>query len=293
MHADEVAVDPVLAQRLVTVQFPHWADRRISRLDASGTGNTIYRLGEDLLLRLPRIERAAVALAKERTWLPRLATALPLAIPTPVGLGEPGEGYPYPWAVYRWLDGDLVDADRLDLSEAADDLGRFVSALRRVDATDGPAANRGRPLRSRDRETRAAIEALDGTIDADLAWAAWQAALAVPRWQGRPVWIHGDLHSANLLARDGRVRAVIDFGSAGVGDPACDMMVAWTLLTAQTRPIFRARVQVDDATWARGRGWALTFGIVAMPYYQTSNPQLARIAARAVDEVLTDYRSGS
>jgi aminoglycoside phosphotransferase (APT) family kinase protein len=293
MHADEIAAAPALAQRLVAAQFPHWADRRISRLDASGTGNTIYRLGDDMLLRLPRIERAAVALEKERTWLPRLATALPLSIPTPLGLGEPGEGYPYPWAVYRWLDGDVVDAGRLDLHSAADDLGGFVSALRQVDAARGPAASRGRPLRSRDRETRAAIEALRGTIDSDLAWTAWQEALATPLWHGRPVWIHGDLHAANLLARDGRLRAVIDFGSCGVGDPACDMMVAWTLLTEQTRPIFRERVQVDDPTWARGRGWALTFGIVAIPYYQTTNPQLTAVSRRAVDEALADYRRGS
>ena len=268
---------------------------RSSRSDSAGTDNAIYRLGDDMAVRLPRIHWATGQVEKEHEWLPRLAPLLPLAIPVPLAKGMPGEGYPWHWSVYRWLEGENATIERIaDPRQAATDLAQFIAALQRIDPTGGPPPGahnsfRGVPLAMRDAPTRAAIAALRGTLDTDAVTAAWEAALRAPAWRGPPVWIHGDLQSGNLLAQRGRLSAVIDFGCLGVGDPACDLMVAWTLFSAETRDVFRAALPVDDATWARGRGWALSVGLIALPYYQNTNPVLAGIARRAIDEVLADH----
>jgi aminoglycoside phosphotransferase (APT) family kinase protein len=294
MHADEIATDAALVRRLLAEQFPAWVSLRIARVESSGTDNAIYRLGDELAVRLPRIASAVAQVAKELRWLPRLAPQLPLAIPVPLAKGSPAEGYPWDWSVCRWLDGDNATIERFgDPHQAAKDLANFVVALKRIDTADGPLAGahnfgRGVPLAERDTATRAAIVALGGTIDMAAATAAWEAALAAPAWDGPPVWIHGDLHSGNLLAADGRLSAVIDFGGLGVGDPACDLMVAWNLFSADTRESFRGAIAVDHPTWARGRGWALSFGLIALPYYRDRNPALAKIARHAIDEALGD-----
>lgn len=294
MHHDEVEIGDALVARLLAAQFPSWAGLSLERHASAGTDNAIYRLGGDLAVRLPRIHWATGQVDKEHRWLPALAPFLPLAIPTPVARGEPGEGYPWRWAVHRWLEGENATPERLaDPRQAAADLARFVAALQRIEATDGPPpgphnASRGVPLASRDRQTRAAIAALDGLLDTGAATAAWEAALRAPAWQGPPVWLHGDLQSGNLLAQQGRLSAVIDFGCLGVGDPACDVMAAWTFFSAEARDVFRAGLPVDEATWARGRGWALSFGLIALPYYRDTNPGLAGIARHAIDEVLAD-----
>lgn len=290
MHANEADIDVALVKRLLELQFPQWAGLSIEPVKSAGTDNAIYRLGNDMAVRLPRIEEAAVHVDKEYQWLPQLASHLPLAIPVPLAKGEPAEGYPWAWSIYRWLDGETATVDCImDLRQTAIDLGKFVTALHAVDASRGPISSRGLPLISRDEETRAAINALVGIYDTDAITEIWDAALAEAPWQGSPVWIHGDFHESNLLVQQGKLTAVIDFGIAGVGDPACDMMVAWTLLSEETRNLFREMVQVDDATWARGRGWALSFGVVALPYYEKTNPVLARSAGRTIDEVLADY----
>jgi aminoglycoside phosphotransferase (APT) family kinase protein len=292
MHADEFETDATLVQRLLAAQFPAWASLRIARVESSGTDNAIYRLGDEMAVRLPRIPSAALQVSKEIAWLPRLAPRLPLAIPVPLARGSPGEGYPWDWSICRWLEGDNATIDRLaDPHTAARDLARFVVALRGIDASGGPLAGahnfgRGVPLAERDVPTRAAIDALRGTIDTVAATRAWEAALMASAWSDAPTWIHGDLHSGNLLAVDGRLTAVIDFGGLGVGDPACDLMVAWNLFSADARETFRSTVAVDDATWARGRGWALSFGLIALPYYRDRNPALAKIARHAIDESL-------
>jgi aminoglycoside phosphotransferase (APT) family kinase protein len=159
-----------------------------------------------------------------------------------------------------------------------------------IDSKNDPKCRRGQPLITRDQETREAISLLSDTYDSNLVIDIWESALAAQIWSKPPVWIHGDLHAGNLLAQNSRVTAIVDFGSAGIGDPACDLMVAWTLLTSETRDTFRSIVKPDDATWARARGWALTFGIVAYPYYRLSNPVFAAIAKRTIDEVLIDYK---
>jgi aminoglycoside phosphotransferase (APT) family kinase protein len=211
----------------------------------------------------------------------------------------PGEGYPWEWSVHRWLEGEAATTEPIsDLRWAATELGEFVVALQRIDATGGPPpgehnSGRGVPLATRDSATRAAIASLPGVIDVGAASAAWESALRAAEWQGPPVWIHGDLQAGNLLVRQGRLSAVIDFGCLGVGDPACDLTVAWTLLAGESRDAFRAALPVDDATWARGRGWALSVGLIALPYYETTNPVLAGIARRAIAEVLADCSATS
>jgi aminoglycoside phosphotransferase (APT) family kinase protein len=296
MHADEVDTDESLVRRMLSAEFPQWADLPIEQVDSAGTDNAIYRLGDDMAVRLPRVFRATAQIDKERLWLPRLAPHLPLDVPVPLAKGTPGEGYPWCWSVYRWLDGETATMERIaDPRQAATALAQFVTALWRIDPADGPPpgehnVGRGSPLVTRDTGTRDAIAALRGTLDTDSVTGAWDAALRAPAWHGMPVWIHGDLIATNMLAQHGRLSAVIDFGCLGVGDPACDLMPAWTFLTTETRDVFRAALPVDDATWARGSGWALSFGLVALPYYQITNPVLAGVARHAIDEVLADHR---
>ncbi|WP_328910975.1 aminoglycoside phosphotransferase family protein [Streptomyces sp. NBC_00234] len=293
MHADEVDIDAPLVGRLIAAQFPAWAHLPVTAVRSAGTDNAMYRLGDDMAVRLPRVPRAAGQVAKEQRWLPHLAPHLPLAVPVPLAVGEPGEGYGLPWSVYRWLEGEnAVDEPLTDLPHAAVELGGFVAALRSVDATGGPASFRGGPLSGREEQVRAAIRDLgaDGTVDGDAATAAWEECLGLPQWEGEPVWLHGDLLPGNVLVRGGRLTAVIDFGGLGTGDPACDTMAAWTLLSPPTRGLFRESVGVDDATWARGRGWALCFGLMVEHYYRVTNPVLAAMGRRAMYEALDDVR---
>jgi aminoglycoside phosphotransferase (APT) family kinase protein len=294
MHADEVDTDASLVRRLLAAQFPSWAGLPIEPVPSAGTENAIYRLGTEMAVRLPRIHGDTGQVDKLHQWLPTLAELLPLTIPVPLAKGEPGEGYPWHWSVYPWLEGENATPERIaDPGQAATALGQFVAALQRIDPAGGPSPGqhnffRGVPLAARDSHTRTAIEALHGVLDTDAATAAWDAALQVPAWHGPPVWIHGDLQTGNLLARGGRLSAVIDFGGLGVGDPACDLITAWDLLSAETREVFRTAVRVDDATWARGRGWALSIGLIGLPYYLDTNPEFVRYARRLIDETLAD-----
>jgi aminoglycoside phosphotransferase (APT) family kinase protein len=295
MHPDKFDIDAALVGRLVAVQFPEWAGLQVKEVASAGTDNAMYRLGDDTVVRLPRLPGGARQVGKEQHWLPRLAPHLPLAVPVPLAEGLPGRGYGLPWGVFRWLDGDNVyDAPLTKPAEvayAAVELGRFVAALRKVDATGGPTSWRGGPLTDDDGEVRAAIRDLgaDSTVDASAATAAWEEALRLPRWGGDPVWLHGDLLPGNLLAQGGRLSAVIDFGGLGVGDPAADVLAAWAVFKAEARGLFREAVDVDDATWARGRGWALCFGLVAEHHYRVTNPVLAAVGHRAVAEALAEY----
>jgi aminoglycoside phosphotransferase (APT) family kinase protein len=294
MHDDEVSTDETLIRRLLAAQFPQWAHLPLRPVESAGTDNAIYRLGHDLAIRLPRIASAAGQVEKEQEWLPRLAPHLPLAIPAPLALGAPGAGYPWRWSIVPWLDGENPTLESLtDPRRAVIDMARFLAALRRIDTTAGPPPGehnfgRGVPLAQRDRGTRAAIAALEGMIDTAAVIAAWEAALAAPGWAAAPVWIHGDLSSGNLLAVDGQLSAVIDWGGLGVGDPACDLMIAWTLFTGESRAAFRAALDVDDATWTRGKGWALSWALIFIPYYLETNPSGVRTARHTIAEVLAD-----
>jgi aminoglycoside phosphotransferase (APT) family kinase protein len=316
MHPDEIATDPALVRRLLQSQFPRWANLPIERVASGGTVNAIYRLGDELYARLPLREAGASQIEKEHHWLPRLAPHLPLAIPTPLALGEPAtreatdpalgtpalgtpedNGYPFAWAVYPWLPGDLAFPDRLtDLTEAARTLATFLRALQSIDTTGAPVPGahnygRGVPLATRDAGTRRAIAASEGLVDTAAVTAAWDADSTVTEWDHAPVWVHGDLQPANLLATDGRLSAVIDWGGLGIGDPAVDLLPAWNLFSGESREVFRATLDVDDATWARGRAWALSAAIIALPYYIDTNPAMVRLSRTMLDAVLADHAS--
>jgi aminoglycoside phosphotransferase (APT) family kinase protein len=290
MHEDELEIDEAVVRRLLAAQFPHWAGLAIEALPAGGTDNAIYRLGDELSVRLPRRRTwSDGSLDKEIEWLPMLARQLPLSVPLPVARGTPGAGYPHDWAVYRWLDGEDAASAPLDLPRAAVDLAELLAALGRIDPTSGPPARgRGGPLGPRDEATRAGIAELGDAIDAAAVTAAWEAALAAPEWDRAPVWIHGDLDARNLLVEDEHITGVLDWGAACVGDPACDVKVAWAVLDAETRPVFRELLEIDDATWARGRGWALSQAVIALPYYLHTYPAIVREAWRWLAEALAD-----
>ncbi|GAA3539849.1 aminoglycoside phosphotransferase family protein [Nonomuraea rosea] len=291
MHADEVGTDVALVRRLLAGQFPQWADLPVEPFDSPGTVHAIYRLGDHLSVRLPLVEWGSEDVEKEQRWLPRLAPLLPVAIPAVLGKGVPAEGFPWPWSVCRWLDGGNPDAGRLaaDAQTAgalAMDLAGFVGAFRRIELPGGPPAYRGGSLAEQDTATRAAIAELKGLIDTDAATAAWDAALRAPEWAGPPVWVHADLMPGNLLVADGRLTGVIDFATTGVGDPACDLIIAWNLLPPRAREEFRAGLNPDDATWARGRGKALSMALIQLPYYLGTNPAIAANARHVISAVL-------
>ncbi len=292
MHPDEVEVGDALVRRLLSSQPPHLADLGVRRLDSAGTVNAIFRLGPDLCVRLPLRPDRAPDLDRELAWLDRLRPHLPLRIPRPVAVGEPGSGYPFRWAVYRWIDG-VPYAEGLvgDEVEAAVALAGFVRSFRTIAASGAPVSGRP-PLEVLDAETRRAMESIgDGDLMAPVA-AAWERSLEAPPWDGVSVWRHGDLLPANLLLSAGRLHAVIDFGGSGVGDPAADLIPAWTVFGPTGRSAFGEAIGDDGGTWDRARGLALHQALVGIPYYSISNPGFAAMAWRTVDRILGDLGSG-
>ncbi len=288
MHDDEVETDVGLVRRLLESQHPEWAHLRIEPVQSAGTDNAMYHLGAELAIRLPRIHWAINSIAKERTWLPILAPALPLAIPVPVAAGEPEAIFPYPWSVVRWVAGEMATLDRLeDPVQAALDLAAFVRALQSVDPAGGPTIHRGSPVRLQDGGVRHGVAGLQGEVDGDAVLEAWNRALAAPDYDGPSRWFHGDLAYLNLLAQGGRLSGVIDWGTCGVGDPAIETTIAWSLFPPDGRDAYRDALGIDDATWERGKGWVLT-GVFGIPYYRGTNPVLVADKIRAIEAVLAD-----
>jgi len=285
MHADELAIDETLVRRLLQEQFPGWAALPLRRIEPSGTVNAIFRLGDELSVRLPRRRGPATPGSKELAWLPKLAPLLPVEIPVPVAQGRPSDAYPWFWEIHTWVEGETVPVADIDDVQAARDLAAFVRALQRVSPAGAPPG-RGIPLAERDREIRAWLARFDG----DPAVAAeWERALAAPPWEGPPVWHHGDLDARNWVVRNGRISGVIDWESAGVGDPACDVMVAWKLGSRTARDAFREALPTDDATWERARGWALSQAVAILAYYTSeNNPVLFHEAQRWLELVLSE-----
>lgn len=289
MHAGEPDIDTSLVIRLIAGQFPRWASLPVERVDSAGTSNAMYRLGEDMVVRLPRTTGSAADVRTEQIWLRRLAPVLPAAVPVPLGAGRPAEGYPWPWSVYGWLPGEIPVAGKIAAPDLlAADLAEFVTALHRADPVDAPASYRSETLAERDADTRASIAALgaSGDVDAAAATALWEEALRAPLPPGPPVWIHADLQPGNMLLADDRLAAVIDFGCAGLGDPAVDLLAAWYVLPATARPAFRTALAADGATWTRGRGWALSVSLAELAYYRETNPVMAGNARHVIGELL-------
>lgn len=291
MHQDEIASSADLVRRLIGEQQPQWAHLPIERVTSTGTSNALYRLGEEMVVRLPLRPSSVKPAEKEHRWLALLAPQLPLPICVPLAKGEPTEEYPWPWSVYPWFEGQDATVATVDLDQTAGDLAKFLRTLHSLDATGGPepsVANFGRgvPLAQRDGYTRKAIAASQGLVDIEAVTAAWEVALTIPAWEKPPRWIHGDVAAGNLLFRGGQLSAVIDWGALGIGDPACDAVVAWELFDAGSREVFRLELGFDDPTWERGRGWALSTAMLALPYYQHTNPFMAAQARRKIAAVL-------
>lgn len=290
-----VTVDHV--RRLVAEQFPQWSDLPVLAVANGGWDNWTFHLGPHMSVRLPSAAEYSLAVEKEHRWLPQLAPQLPLTISTPLAKGRPGAGYPFSWSVFQWLDGDPARADGIaDQVRFALDLADFLRALQNVDTAGGPPPGkhnwfRGGTLRTYARTTQDALEALQGHVDVELAREIWAAALAA-QWDGGPAWFHGDVAEGNLLLRNGQLTGVIDFGTCGVGDPSCDLAVAWTLLSAEGRRVFQERLRVGEATWARGRGWALWKTLAACAQAVGRDKEESADSRRVLDAIFAEYGAG-
>ena len=289
-------ITPEFVARLVAAQFPHWADLPVRPVDVDGWDNATFRLGDGMSVRLPSSAAYAEQVEKEHRGLPVLAAQLPLPIPEPLAKGVPGCGFPRPWSVYRWIDGRTAAAGRVaSMPQFAADLADFLTALYQVDPAGGPLPGshnffRGGSPAYYDGETRAALAALEGHIDTGMAAAIWEAALAA-RWAGPPVWFHGDAQPGNLLLdSSGRLSAVIDFGTSGIGDPACDTTIAWTFLSGESQRVFKERLPADEAMWARGRGWAIWKAMIVLVDELESSPAGAEVTKSVVDKIIADHR---
>lgn len=290
MHENEFHIDEALVHQLISKQFPHWTNLPLKLVPSAGTDNALYRLGSDKLVRLPRIDWAVENVDKEFEWLPKIAPFLPVSIPLPLEKGKPIKEYPWPWSVYTWLEGSNPVVGQVP-EILVHDLIVFIQALHKIDLPNGPLCNRGVPLEEKDMETRKAIRQLEGMIDTQTVIMLWERALKAPKWSKPAVWMHGDLSPGNLLIKNDRLSSVIDFGNLGIGDPACDLIIAWNLLPVHMRGVFRSGLGVDEATWERGRGWALSNALIALPYYKDTNPILANNARHVIQELVQDHQS--
>ena len=285
-------IDDALVRRLVTAQFPQWRGLPVRPVETAGWDNKTFHLGEDMIVRLPRAAAYAAQVEKEHRWLPKLAPLLPLQIPTPRAFGQPADGYPWKWSIYQWIDGETATRERIgDLNEFAIALADFLIVLQSVDTTDGPRPGphnfyRGGSLTTYDAEVRQAIAVLEDRLDTKAATEVWDMALKT-NWDHPPVWLHGDVSAGNLLIREGRLSALIDFGMVGVGDPACDLSVAWTLFGGESRRTFRAMLPLDPATWARGRAWTLWKALIVAAGLTETNAIEAARPWSVIDELLS------
>jgi len=258
----EPRINAALVERLIADQFPHWAHLPIRPVELQGWDNRTFRLGGEMLMRLPSAERYAAQAAKEQRWLPELRPHVPLPIPEPVASGQPSSIYPFSWTIMRWLTGEVVgEADPTTQNSIAADLAQFLNALRAAPTADAPGPGphnfyRGGDLRIYDQEVRHCLAQLGEKVDATAILRLWEKACH-SQWLGPPVWVHGDVAAGNLLLRNQRLGAVIDFGCCGVGDPACDLTIAWTLFDPPSREVFREGIGLDAQTWTRAAGWAV------------------------------------
>jgi aminoglycoside phosphotransferase (APT) family kinase protein len=291
MHEGELLVDSPLARRLIADQFSRWSDLPLAPVEPAGTDHAIFRLGDDKAVRFPRIGWAAGQPEKECTWLPRIAPHLSLAVPDPLALGEPSGDYPFRWLVCSWLDGANATPERLTSQDrTAADLVRLLRELWSIDTAGGPPAEgRGGDLSIYDEDVRASVEIISNSIETRWALREWTAALDATPWTGEPVWLHRDLDARNLLAQDGRLSGLIDFGGLAIGDPAADLMVAWKMFDPEGRAAFRERLDMDDATWRRARGCVLCQAVMILSYYTLeTNPTLVREATNWLAQLRAD-----
>ncbi|KQX07506.1 MULTISPECIES: aminoglycoside phosphotransferase family protein [unclassified Leifsonia] len=287
MHANQLPVDADLVRRLLAEQYPAWASLPVSPL-ATGTVNAMFRLSDDKVVRLPFLERAAADILFEQRWLPVLGTALPVRLPRVLAVGAASLDYPCPWLVLDWLPGHTPMPGMLGPGLAdslVGDLAGLLAALRRIDTADAPPGYRSGTFHGLDDAVRSSVAAVDDLVDAAPLISLWDDSLAAAPWSEPAVWTHGDLLSGNLLVDDGRLIGVLDLACAGVGDPACDLLAAWSILPPDARSRLRVVLDVDDDTWRRGRGWAIAQASIALAYYRDTFPVMAETSLHMLREV--------
>lgn len=291
----KLIITETAVKKLITQQFPQWENLPIKPVAASGWDNRTFHLGDTLLVRLPSSMEYAAQVSKEQFWLPQLAPLLPLSIPTPVAMGQATEDYPCPWSIYEWLEGETVaETHELNLNELAISLAQFLADFHRINTTDGPMPGahnfyRGGNLAIYNQETRQAITLLKNQIDVGMAIAVWETALA-SAWSQPPVWVHGDISAGNLLIKQGKLSAVIDFGGLAIGDPACDLSIAWTLLSDKSRELFWAGLAVDEKTKARARGWILWKALIVAAKLTECNNFEGQRCWQIIAEILKEHK---
>lgn len=288
-----VEINDQLVGRLIGAQFPQWSDLPVAAVEQGGWDNRMFRLGREMVIRLPSAACYEAQIDKEQRWLPKLAPCLPVAVPTPVGLGRPGCGYEWHWSVYRWIDGARLHPDGItNRGKLAVELALFLKALQLVDIKNAPQAglhnfHRGGSLRVYDAETREAVELLAGELDSKRALELWAEAMNTS-WASDPVWVHGDFAEGNLLERDGSLCAVIDFGCMAIGDPACDLVIAWTFLERSASLRFRNAMGLDAATWRRAQAWALWKALITLVQARDVHPAEALRQRSILSTILED-----
>jgi aminoglycoside phosphotransferase (APT) family kinase protein len=295
MNNGKVIIDISTVRQLIAAQFSEWKELPIRPVASSGWDNKTFHLGDFMLIRMPSASTYALQVEKEQKWLPKLAPMLPLPIPIPLAIGHPAYGYPWKWSVYQWLEGDTAASGYIaDLCDFATSLGQFLLSLHNIDTKDGPLAGlhsfyRGGSLTHYDSETRQAINVLRARIDVQAATEIWEKALSTT-WKNPPVWVHGDISAGNLLVKNGQLSGVIDFGQLAVGDPSCDLAIAWTLFNGKSREVFRQTLSLDSETWARGRAWTLWKSLIVAAAFTDPNNIEAAQCWRIIDEVIADHK---
>lgn len=291
MHANELEINLDLVRGLICEQFPEFSSLDITAVNSIGTVNRIYKLGPTMCIRLPRLI-GSHDLEKESKWLPHLQSYLPLRIPAPIAKGQSSSRYPANWSIYDWIEGSEYSDDLVhNEEEAALSLAAFVNAMQAIEVPpEAPPAGR-LPLLELDGKTYQAIAEIEDLLDTDEIIAAWKISSMASAWNGEPVWIHADLLRSNLLLNNQQLAAVIDFGSAGIGDPAFDLIPAWTVFNAAGRGVFRNAIRADHDTWLRARGYALHQALLIIPYYQETNPRFVSQAKRTINEILFEINN--
>lgn len=292
MHENELEIDENLVYTLLKHQCPEWANLPLKQILSSGTDNTLFRLGSEYIVRLPRIDWAAESIDKEYIWVPKISQFLQVPISKPIFKGHPDKTYPYSWLLTKWNKGRNPHFEKENEYELlAKDLAYFLNELHQIKLADGPSSRRGIPLKEVDNETKQALSELIEEINTPCLTSLWNQLMNVPYWNQDPVWVHGDFLPGNILVQDhNRLSAVIDFSDLGVGDPACDLVIGWSLLNSHSRQIFRENLEnINDSTWERGKGWALSIALIMLPYYKNTNPALASLARRIIKNVIDDY----
>ena len=288
MHKNELAIDETVVHTLLKDQFPNLASLPIKAIISSGTENTLFRLGTEYIIRLPRIEWAVEGVNKEYEWVTKISRFLKTPVSEPFFKGIPNKFYPWPWTINRWNDGNNPDFEKGNEYESlSKDLACFSNELHGIKLSNGPSSRRGIPLKKQDVYVKKAIGELEGEIDSKSVTNLWNQLSNVSSWSKDPIWVHGDFLPGNILVKNNRLSAVIDFSHIGIGDPACDLVIAWSLFESSSRKIFMDNLRnIDDDTWERGRGWALSIALTMLPYYKNSNPILVALAKRMLENVM-------